>query len=273
MSRLTPDQVQSFHDNGFHFPVRVFEPAEARRLRARFESIADLTSPLDATGLQGLHGWVWDLVHDPRIVEPVQQLLGPDLLLWSADLIVKEPGDERFYSYHQDCNYWGLKPHDILTAWVALSDAGPSAGPMSFVPGSHREALTHEDTSDRLNMLSRGQTIPGLSHQDSVLAPLETGEMSLHHVGLAHASRPNRSDDLRIGLALRFMAPHVRQTKGEDSATLISGEDRYGHFTFCPRPKIDGGEEEQKRRLHSMQCRAKILLPEGAETPQAFLPR
>lgn len=268
MTQLTADQVKSFHENGFHFPVRVFEPEETREVRRMIENVADLNNFPRLLDLHLLYGWFWDLTHDPRVLDPVKQLLGPDVLMWMSNIIVKHPGDQNFYSYHQDSNYWGLEPHDVVTAWIALSDASPEAGPMSFVPGSHRKTYEHEDTVDPNNMLSRGQRIPGITEADATLAPLQTGEMSLHHVGLVHGSNSNRSHDARIGLVLRLMASHVRQTRGEDTAVLISGEDRYGHFRLWPRPEQDAGEEELKRQMHSLSCKSAILLHEGHKIEQ-----
>ena len=60
---------------------------------------------------------------------------------WSLNWFIKEPGQSKIVTMHQDANYWGLEPHDVVTAWVALSDASPPTGPMEFMPGSHRGEL------------------------------------------------------------------------------------------------------------------------------------
>jgi ectoine hydroxylase-related dioxygenase (phytanoyl-CoA dioxygenase family) len=65
------------------------------------------------------------------------------------------------------------------------------------------------------------------------------GEMSLHHIKLVHGSDANRSDDRRIGMSIRYIPTYVRQTKVRDSAMLVRGIDRYGHFDAEPRPKSD----------------------------------
>jgi hypothetical protein len=70
--------------------------------------------------------------------------------------------------------------------------------------------------------------------------PLQPGEASLHNVRLAHASGPNRSNDRRIGLSLHYMPTCTKQVVGEwDSAALVRGEDRFGHFAHTPRPSKD----------------------------------
>jgi ectoine hydroxylase-related dioxygenase (phytanoyl-CoA dioxygenase family) len=108
-------------------------------------------------------------------------------------------------------------------------------------PGSHTAQMPHRDLFEKTNMLSRGQTITeGIDEAGAVNIILKPGEMSLHHVRIAHASAPNCSEDRRIGLSIRYMPPHTRQQLAEwDSAALVRGEDRYGHFVHEPSPVRD----------------------------------
>jgi len=63
--------------------------------------------------------------------------------------------------------------------------------------------------------------------------------MSLHHVRLVHGSPPNHSNDRRIGVAIRYIPTSVAQIWGEDSATLVRGQDNYHHFVLEPEPTCD----------------------------------
>ena len=112
---------------------------------------------------------------------------------------------------------------------------------MRMQPGSHAVQLPQQELFEKTNMLSRGQTITeGIDEARAVNIILKAGEMSLHHVRIAHASAPNRSEDRRIGLSIRYMPPQTRQQLAEwDSAALVRGEDRYGHFVHEPRPVKD----------------------------------
>ena len=65
------------------------------------------------------------------------------------------------------------------------------------------------------------------------------GEMSLPHIKLVQGSEANRSSDRRIGLSIRYIPTYVRQTKVRDSAMLVRGSDKYGHFDDEPRPRAD----------------------------------
>lgn len=265
---LTQDEIDRFNRDGFLSPIRAFDEAEAAALRAELETFEARFSPEEAKFRRGdlhlLQRWAWDAVTDPRVVGPVADLLGPDVLLWALNWFVKGPKDGKFVSMHQDASYWGLEPHDVVTAWIALSDASPSTGPMEFLPGTHRgELFDHENTYAAANLLSRGQRVTadlGDAESTAVLAPLNAGEMSLHHVRVVHGSGPNESDDRRIGLVLRFCAAHVRQTKGWDHAVLVSGEDRYGNFELLDPPVDDFGEAELARHYSSIHRMKEIIL-------------
>jgi ectoine hydroxylase-related dioxygenase (phytanoyl-CoA dioxygenase family) len=167
---------------------------------------------------------------------------------------------------HQDANYWGLQPHDVVTAWIALSAADAATGPMQFIPGSHirtgkGELMSHNNTYAADNLLSRGQEISQpVQTEQAVMAPLSVGEMSLHHVRLIHGSGANTTADRRIGMVLRFCATHVKQTKSEDTAVLVAGEDRFGHFELLPRPLQDFGASEAARHRDAVAKMGKIIM-------------
>ena len=97
------------------------------------------------------------------------------------------------------------------------------------------------DTFADDNLLSRGQEIAvDVNENDAVDVVLRPGEMSLHHVRLFHGSERNRASHPRIGYAIRYIPTYISQTAGvRDSATLVRGEDRYGHFDAEPRPRVD----------------------------------
>jgi ectoine hydroxylase-related dioxygenase (phytanoyl-CoA dioxygenase family) len=259
---LSDEQCQRYEHDGYLSPLPVFDADEVRDLRARFEAFEELHESTLRTDLHLLEKWAWHAVTDARVVDPVVSLLGPDVLLWSLNWFIKEPGDGKIVSMHQDANYWGLQPHDVVTAWIALSPASVATGPMMFVPGSHKgELKVHENTFAANNLLTRGQTInePDLQAR-SELAPLAAGEMSLHHVRLVHGSGANTTSDRRIGMVLRFCATHVRQTKAADTAVLVAGQDQFGHFELLPAPLQNFGEAEQARHLDAVTKMGNILM-------------
>ena len=176
------------------------------------------------------------------ILDAVQDLIGPDIMCWTGNWWIKEPHSSSFVSWHQDSHYWGLDTDRLVTAWVALSPATLESGCMRLLPGSHRgPGLPHEDTYDEHNMLTRGQAISTeVDESRTVNLQVDSGEMALFTYRIAHASHPNQSDDRRIAYAIRYLPPDARQLEADwDSAALVRGEDRFGHFEHEPEPACD----------------------------------
>lgn len=243
--RLTADEISHYRRDGFHFPSRVLSAGEARACRDRLEEHERATGgPIAGNMRHKVHllfTWANALARHPAILDAVEDVIGPDILCWSSTFFIKEAQSPSFVSWHQDATYWGLSTDEVITAWVAFADAPVESGAMKFWPGSHlKKQIEHRDTFDENNLLSRGQEIAvNVPDGAGVDVILRAGEMSLHHVLLAHASGPNTTDDRRIGLALRYTPPHVRQLKVRDSATLVRGHDPYGNFDPEPAPKAD----------------------------------
>jgi len=243
--RLTTDEIARYRNDGFHFPVRVMSSEDAGAYRRRLEDHERATgAPIAGNMRHKVHllfTWANDLARHPAILDAVEDLIGPDILCWSSTFFIKEARSPSFVSWHQDATYWGLSTDEVVTAWVAFADAPVESGAMRFWPGSHlRKQLEHRDTFDENNLLSRGQEIAvDVPEGAGVDVPLKAGEMSLHHVLLAHASGPNTTGDRRIGFALRYIPPHVRQLKVRGSATLVRGRDPFGNFDPEPAPKAD----------------------------------
>ena len=243
---LTESAVEQYGRDGYCTPFSLLEPEEAAAMRSALERLeAERGGPLKgAFRIKGhlLLRWMTDLVRNPRLLDAVEDLIGPNIMCWTSQWWIKEPHSPQFVSWHQDSNYWGLDTDRLVSAWVALSPATVESGCMRFMPGSHLgPALPHRETWQDDNMLSRGQAISaGIDEDQAVNMEVATGEAALFAYRLAHASHPNRSDDRRIGIAIRYMPPDARQTLADwDSATLVRGEDTFGHFAHEPTPACD----------------------------------
>ena len=263
---LTTLQVEQYEREGLVFPLRVLSAADAGACRQKLE----VFEAENGGALKGAHRfkshllfkWLADLIRAPRILDMVEDVIGPDILCWNTNWFIKEPRTPNFVSWHQDNNYWGLDTRKLVSVWVALSPATVESGCMRMVPGSHRwPSLPHVDTFHEHNMLTRGQEIAvGVDEAQAVNVTLATGEAALFAYGIAHASPANRSDDRRIAIVLRYVPPETRQTLSDwDSAALVRGQDRFGHFTPEPVPARDFDDaavafharaEEQQRRIY-----------------------
>ena len=268
MTRATQSARESYLLDGFVFPVDVISEAEARSVRADLE-IAEAELADDPEKLMLLRSYPdrllpsFDrLVRNPNLIAAVSPMLGDDLMVWSSGLFLKEANSPKVVTWHQDLNYWGLDEANEITAWVALSPSNIESGCMRFVPGSHTQQIVpHVDTFAENNLLSRGQEIAvEVDDSDGVDVILKPGQASLHHGHLFHASGPNTTDERRIGSAIRYISTSMKQTTGDRTlVTLVSGEDRYGHFTVAgpPRGRLAAADFELCRR--DAQIKRRVL--------------
>jgi non-haem Fe2+, alpha-ketoglutarate-dependent halogenase len=270
--RLSADEVSRYRRDGFHFPLRVLTAEEARGYRDRLEAHERATgAPIAGNMRHKVHllfTWANQLARHPAILDAVEDVIGPDILCWSTSFFIKEAHSPSFVSWHQDATYWGLSTDDVITAWVALADAPVESGAMKFWPGSHlKKQLEHRDTFDKDNLLTRGQEIAvDVPEGEGVDVALKAGEMSLHHVLLAHGSGPNTTGDRRIGLAIRYIPPHVRQLKVRDSAMLVRGRDTHGNFDLEPEPKADLDEAALAAHRDAVDRNVKALYAGTGQT-------
>jgi non-haem Fe2+, alpha-ketoglutarate-dependent halogenase len=262
---LSTAAVEAYRRDGYCFPVPALTAAEAAHYRSCLEKHeAETGAPLQGNLRHKAHllfTWVDELVHHPKIVDAAEDVLGPNLLCWTTNFFIKEANSPGFVSWHQDAFYWGLSRDDVMTAWVALSPANLQSGCMKFLPGSQTQNhLEHVDTFHKDNLLSRGQEIAVKVDSDNTVdCILNPGEMSLHHVKLVHGSEPNRSDNRRIGLAIRYIPTDVKQLKVRDSATLVRGVDRHNYFDHEPRPERDLSEKALAAHADAIGRQVKAL--------------
>ncbi|MEC7212104.1 MAG: phytanoyl-CoA dioxygenase family protein, partial [Pseudomonadota bacterium] len=179
--RLTEAQQAAYHRDGFVAPIDIFTAEEVAGIRAELEAAeAAHGDQLSAAGRNNAHYVlpVLDrIAHDPRILDAVEDVIGPDILVAGTTLFIKEPETSGFISWHQDARYIGLEPHDWVTAWLAISDVTEENGCMRMVPGTHSAPLVeHVDTYGEDNMLTRGQTVPDVDEDASVPVPLKPGQ-------------------------------------------------------------------------------------------------
>ena len=245
---LDDEEIRTrYQVDGYVFPLDVISQDEAASYRERLETIERRFRPslpvdrylkFDPHYLLPL---IDELVRLPRLLDLAATFLGPDLLVSNTNIFLKEPSSPDHVTWHQDLRYIGLDGDDFLTVWLAFSTATEENGCMQFLQGSHLEPMEHHDTYGEHNMLTRGQSIvDGIEPSRIADVLLEPGQASIHHGWMAHASGPNLSDERRMGLVVRYMAPHLKQTVAErDYGMLVRGEDRYQHFVSPPRPKQD----------------------------------
>src|SRR5689334_6536279 len=251
--RLSEAEVARYERDGFLFPIEAFSREAAQCYLDALEAFERRDGREFGKGHNFkphlLFRWVDEIVHHPSVLDPVEDLIGPDIRLFHLSIWPKHAHDPAHVSWHQDATYFGLEPPVQVTAWIALTEASIEAGCMEVIPGSHRLGQLHhaEHSEATHNLLSRGQTITaGVDTSRTEFMPVRAGQFSLHHTLLVHNSRPNHSADRRIGLGLSYIPTHVRcSSRTRLTAMLVRGTDRFGHFDDEPRPRVDFGATEQ----------------------------
>lgn len=262
-----------YANDGFVFPINVLSAQEANTVLQDLQT-AEAELANDAEKLALLRSYpdrllpsFDNLIRNPALVNAAQQVLGPDLMVWSAALFIKEPKTSHIVSWHQDLTYWGLDNAEETTGWVALSAATVESGCMQFVPGTHKQLqVPHEDTFDKNNLLSRGQEIAvDVAEGDGVAVELKAGQASLHHGHLFHSSGPNQANYRRVGTAIRYIKPSMKQRTGDKSlVALVSGVDNYNHFNIAQPPKGRLLDSDFELCKQDAEIKRRVLY-EGAE--------
>lgn len=269
MSGLTSEDVARYHRDGFVFPLTVMNEDEAHGLRGELETVEKAALARGDLPGDWLKSWphfvtpmLDTLSRRSEVTDPVTSILGEDLLVWGCSVFLKEAGSAGYVGWHQDLHYWGLDAEDEVTAWIALSPATVTSGCMRFVAGSHRRRVDHIDHDNPDAILSRGQELAvDVDEREAVDVILKPGEMSLHHGRTFHASSPNRSDDRRIGVAVRYIKPSMKQEGGERTfATLVRGVDQFNNFELFAGPTSVFNEEDMAVRDRAISANHGIIL-------------
>jgi ectoine hydroxylase-related dioxygenase (phytanoyl-CoA dioxygenase family) len=231
--RLSEAQLHDYRREGFLFPLRVLSTIEVQRYRAACDELEGRLGGKPRTiEVRQMHlhfAWAHELATHPAILDAVEDVLGPDLLIWATELFAKHPHDATVaIGWHRDQPYLGLTGGCSTTAWVALSESTPANGCMRALPRSS-------------DPLMPAQAVQGCTAREAasidwgatamVDVALGMGEMSLHAADVVHGSRPNQSDAKRVGFAIRFVTPDARPIHGRPRVVVARGHDPHQHFS------------------------------------------
>jgi chlorinating enzyme len=188
--------------------------------------------------------WLCDLVRHPRLLDALEDMIGPDILCWGASFFTKKAGDQRYISWHTDSFFYGFEPRETITAWFSFNDSTVESGCVRYIPGSHMTVSVHDFKPGPNNLAPAGQTVRGVDENKAVDAVLRAGQAVFHHESVVHGSQPNVSGHPRVGFSIHYCAPHVRETRYEGAtAMLLRGKDTHGYWGADPEPKADFDED------------------------------
>jgi non-haem Fe2+, alpha-ketoglutarate-dependent halogenase len=277
---LSPEAVVAYRRDGFFFPHRIMPREEALGIGRDFMAFAQGEVPRRYQDPQHqlfllkahlLFTWADRIAHDEGLLDAVESLIGPDIMVWSSGVFWKAPRSGSYVSWHQDSTNFELDDAEkVVRAWVALTPATLANGTMRFLPGLHKKGqIPHRDLKAEGELLSRGETIDlAIDETATVAVEIDAGEVSFHHLHTPHGSGPNDSDQPRANHVITFVAPSVRPTAGRDSAQLARGQDRFGHFAHEPRPVADMDTSARAAHEEAMALRNAIIY-RGTALPPA----
>ena len=217
---LTQEEIAAYRRDGYVIPAAYRLPQEMlNRMRRALEELQAnnphlttdfiLCPHLPDPAVQKVTGApVWlDFATIPEILDMAEQLIGPDIILWGTTVFGKPAHSGKKTPWHQDANYWPMKPANTCTAWIALDDATLENGCLQVIPGSHRGEHFYKHNVNNDGGLTLNQELDATEFDDADARPvlLKAGQVSFHDSFLVHGSEPNRSDHRRAGYVVRLM--------------------------------------------------------------------
>lgn len=242
---LTREQIAAYERDGFLFPIDVYTRQEAAELSRKLEEVeAGVGHELQLKYRIKAHlpfPWLCDVVRSERLLDAVEDIIGPNILCWGASFFAKKAHDPRFISWHTDSFYYNFEPPETLSAWVSFNDATAESGCVRYIPGSHKwPAPQHEFRPHPHNLAGDGRTVVGLDERHAVDAVLKAGQVVFHHESVIHCSGPNNASHPRVGFVIHYVAPCVRDRLVEHpTAMLVRGTDPHGYWGRDPEPAVD----------------------------------
>ncbi len=216
---LSQAEVEAFRQDGVAVPDFRLPADRLERLQSLAENlIADnpemgdepMVSPhVPGSGIQGVKSdpaWI-EIPTFPPILDMVEQLIGPDVILWGTTLFHKPVDEKRVVPWHRDGRYWPIKPLATTSVWIAVTDTTVENGCLRVVPGSHAAKDIGEHFRDHSDDVTIPETLQPDQFDESQARNIElqAGQMVIFDVYMAHGSQANRSGRKRVGYALRYM--------------------------------------------------------------------
>jgi ectoine hydroxylase-related dioxygenase (phytanoyl-CoA dioxygenase family) len=214
---LTQAEIDHYRERGYVIPKYRLPEDLLQRTRQSLDALLatytdvapeDLANPHMLPPTEGpcMNPFMQAARHAP-VLDMLEQLIGPDIVLWITRVLCKPPAKGREVPWHQDGEYWPMRPLATCSVWIALDPVSTENGCMRFIPGSHsQQELYRHHVSDRDNLvLNLELDQDQFDEAQAVNVELEPGQMSLHDVRLIHGSLANTSGRRRAALIMRYM--------------------------------------------------------------------
>ncbi|WP_420403401.1 phytanoyl-CoA dioxygenase family protein [Nisaea sp.] len=206
---LTAKQVARYHEDGYVIPDFRLAPDRLERIKRLHSALLERHPEFRdyCNALLDHEPAFREFAEDPEILDMISQLIGPDLALWNMSFFAKPARGGKRTPWHQDGEYWPIRPLATCTVWLAVDAATPENGCLRFIRGSHKDQrLKAHNRTDATDVTLNQELDPSVyNEEEAVDLVLEPGQISLHDVYLLHGSEANHSDKPRRGMTMRFM--------------------------------------------------------------------
>ena len=256
--QLTDAELAEYKEKGWIVPTWELPAELLADMRKEYHALLERNSHLQSDimmvphqtkggsmGVIGSEKWLEFATH-PSIISTASQLIGEDIILWGTTIFGKPAFSGKETPWHQDGEYYPIKPLEGLTVWIPLDDVTPENGPMQFIPGSHKQHKLFSHSWSEGNDKTINLVCDSEHFDESTATPLviRAGQVSFHDVYMIHGSTANRTDRRRAAFIIRLMPAssfydhalgaeigkkHPKQGYGSRPLYLISGADKAGN--------------------------------------------
>jgi len=229
--RLTDEQVDFFHANGYLTGIRALDDEQIETLPAELAELIDPDHPghhlfyefhsnestdpatvlFHALGAWRITPGFHDLLWNPAFLMPASQLLDGAVRFWHDQLFCKPAHHGGVVAWHQDYSYWTrTQPMAHLSCWMALDDSTRENGCVHYVPGSHRwNLLPITGLANDMHSIASVLSDEEKAQFKPLPIELKKGECSFHHPLMVHGSYANQSDRPRRGAVINVFRDGV----------------------------------------------------------------
>lgn len=245
-NHLTVEQREFYHKNGYLLGLpRIYSTDQMHTLNSELHNLVALLKPGETTkDIREWHessAYLFEIVMNPKILDLVESVLGPDFYCWASSFFIKEPFSKATVGWHQDAYYWPMSPHHTVTVWLAFDDVDEENGGMKIIPGSHLHGLLkHRRSQQTDSVLTLELETRSFSEAQAVQFRLKAGEISMHDDRCVHGSPANLSARRRAGLTIRYSGTDVRNDLSVNpnfKAYLCRGVDKFHYNPAGTPPK------------------------------------
>jgi chlorinating enzyme len=172
--RLTVEQKRQYEEQGYLLGLPpIFQGPQLAELTAGYQELVKLLHSGESTKeIREWHEasrWLYDICTAPRILDYVEDLLGPNCFLWGSNFFAKAPHTTDTVDWHQDAYYWPLSPHNAVTVWLAFTEANTTNGAMKVIPGSHRSGIIKHVRAEKTDSVLTLELEQGSFQEDAAV--------------------------------------------------------------------------------------------------------